>query len=490
TLTLSDAGTATVTVTAATVSQTLILTHIKEPVAGCEKDLTASATVTVTPKITPTFDPVAAICEGESFTLPTTSTNSVTGTWSPAVNNTTTTEYTFTPDAGQCAGTATMTVTVTPKVTPTFDQVATICEGESFTLPTTSTNNITGTWSPEVNNTTTTEYTFTPDAGQCAGTATMTVTVTPKVTPTFDQVAAICEGESFTLPTTSTNSVTGTWSPAVNNTTTTNSVTGTWSPAVNNTTTTEYTFTPDAGQCAGTATMTVTVTPKITPTFDPVATICEGESFTLPTTSTNSVTGTWSPAVNNTTTTEYTFTPDAGQCAGTATMTVTVTPKVTPIFDQVDPICEGDNIILPNTSTNSITGTWSLTSSTSKYKNYTFIPNAGQCAGTATMKVKVNKLPNNGKTSGFKGDEICKGEEATLTFNAIDGSFTTPYSIIYKVQGGTKTWTQSIDIKGEFSFTVPVKPMETTVYELVSISNATCTRTTDFGRATAKIEVI
>ena len=65
--------------------------------------------------ITPTFaagrcnlfgDPLAA--------LPTTSTNGITGTWAPALNNTATTTYTFTPAAGQCATTATLTITVNP----------------------------------------------------------------------------------------------------------------------------------------------------------------------------------------------------------------------------------------------------------------------------------------------------------------------------------------------------------------------------------------
>ena len=56
---------------------------------------------------------MASICTGESLTaLPTTSDNSITGTWSPALNNTATTTYTFTPDIGQCAEPATMTIVV------------------------------------------------------------------------------------------------------------------------------------------------------------------------------------------------------------------------------------------------------------------------------------------------------------------------------------------------------------------------------------------
>ena len=65
------------------------------------------------------------------------------------------------------------------------------------------------------NNTATTTYTFTPAAGQCATTATMTITVNPKITPTFTQIAAICSGDSLAaLPTTSNNGITGTWAPA------------------------------------------------------------------------------------------------------------------------------------------------------------------------------------------------------------------------------------------------------------------------------------
>lgn len=71
----------------------------------------------------------------------------------------------------------------TVTTTPTFTQVAPICNGATLSaLPTTSNNGITGTWSPALNNTATTEYTFTPEADQCATTTTMTIEVYP-VTP-------------------------------------------------------------------------------------------------------------------------------------------------------------------------------------------------------------------------------------------------------------------------------------------------------------------
>jgi guanyl-specific ribonuclease Sa len=148
---------------------------------GCTA--TSGATVaTIGAAVTPTFTPVAAICTGSTLTaFPTTSLNGITGTWSPVLDNTATTTYTFTPTVGLCANTTTLTITVTPKVTPTFNPVAAICAGATLAaLSTTSLNGITGTWSPALNNTTTETYTFTPTAGLCANTATLTITVNPK----------------------------------------------------------------------------------------------------------------------------------------------------------------------------------------------------------------------------------------------------------------------------------------------------------------------
>jgi gliding motility-associated-like protein len=230
------------------------------PVCFYEK----SVTITVTQKTTPTFTQVAAVCLGEIIpALTTSSIEGISGTWLPAINNATTTEYTFTPATGECANTATMTIVVTPKTTPTFTQVAAVCLGEIIpALTTSSIEGISGTWLPAINNATTTEYTFTPATGECANTTTMTIVVTPKTTPTFTQVAAICLGEI--IPALTTSSIEG--------------ISGTWSPAINNATTTEYTFTPATGECAIPTTMTIDV--KETPEFT-ISEGCNGFNYTL-----------------------------------------------------------------------------------------------------------------------------------------------------------------------------------------------------------------
>jgi gliding motility-associated-like protein len=273
-----------------------------------------TVTVTVTQANSVTFTPIPPICSGgELSALPTTSLEGITGTWSPALNNTVTTTYIFTPDSGQCATIATLEIVVNQdQIEPTFTAVSPICSGDALSaLPTTSLEGITGTWSPALNNTATTTYTFTPDNGQCATPATLEIVVNERTTPTFTAIPTICVGGNATLPATSLEGIPGTWSPAFNNAATTT-----------------YTFTPAAGQCATTATLTITVGEPVVPTFDPIDTVvCSGDAIAaLPTTSINGIAGTWSPALNNTATTTYTFTPTVGQCATVVSITINVTP--------------------------------------------------------------------------------------------------------------------------------------------------------------------
>lgn len=227
-------------------------------------NLSKTVLITVTPRTIPTFNPVNPICSGVALAaLPTTSTNSVMGTWTPAINNLATTTYTFLPALGQCAANGTLTITVNPIVTPVFAAVNPVCVGAVITaLPSTSINSISGTWLPALNNLVTTIYTFSPTTGQCATNATISITVNPNVTPTFTAVNPICFGASLSaLPTLSNNSISGSWSPALNNTANTN-----------------YTFTPNLGQCASNATLTITVKPN--PQFS-INAGCNGTDFIL-----------------------------------------------------------------------------------------------------------------------------------------------------------------------------------------------------------------
>lgn len=96
-----------------------------------------------------------------------------------------------------CLYEKTVTVTVNPQVVPTFNAVNPICEGETLSaLPTTSLNGYIGSWSPAVNNSATTTYTFTPNAGQCATSSTLTIDV--NAVPEF-AITEGCNGTNYTL---------------------------------------------------------------------------------------------------------------------------------------------------------------------------------------------------------------------------------------------------------------------------------------------------
>lgn len=162
---------------------------------GCP-GIPSSYTIAVDPGGTPTFDPVPSICQGTAFTaLPTTSTNNITGSWSPAPNNNATTTYTFTPNPGQCSNTATLEVVVTNGIPATFGSLTPICSGQNLVLPATSTEGFTGSWSPAISNTSSLTYTFTPDAGQCGLPATLTSTINPIPVLNAVNSQTVCAGQ-------------------------------------------------------------------------------------------------------------------------------------------------------------------------------------------------------------------------------------------------------------------------------------------------------
>ena len=290
--------------------------------------------------------------------------------------------------AGTTAMTGSSVVTAQSNVTPTFTQLGPYCQNATpGTLPTTSLNSITGTWSPTTISTTSTgstTYTFTPTGGQCATTTTMVVSVSGSVTPTFTQLGPYCVGATpGTLPTTSLNSISGTWNASI---------------STASAGTTVYTFTPSSGGCATVTTMSIVVNANVNPTFYQLGPYCQNATHgTLSTSSNNTpaITGTWNAPLSTATagTTVYTFTPTAGQCATTATMSVMVYANNTPVFTQLGPFCVGSTPgNLPATSLNGISGTWNASISTASAGTtvYTFTPNVGICVTTASMSVVVN----------------------------------------------------------------------------------------------------
>ena len=348
-------------------SYTNALSVIETTSGGCIGTV-VNLNVIITPLITPTFTAIGPLCQNSTApVLPTSSTNlpAITGSWNAALSTASagTIVYTFTPDPGQCASTATMSVVVTPEITPTFTQIGPLCQNSTAPiLPTSSTNlpAITGTWNAVLSTASagTIIYTFTPNGGQCAIPTTMSVIVTPEITPTFTQLGPLCQNSvAPVLPTSSTNI------PAI---------TGTWNTVLSTSTagTIIYTFTPDAGICATTTTMSVLVNP--TPTIVAAAPACSTDLLT------------WSVGV---TVSAGTLTSSAGTVVNTSGNNWTISG-----------ITAGTNIILTSTDLG-CSGTLSVTAPNCSCPPIAapIAANASYCFGTSIPALSVT----NGPAAGF-----------------------------------------------------------------------------------------
>ena len=288
---------------------------------GCPKSLIRNINVS-TASVLPTFNVIPTICRGSSFALPLVSNNGISGTWSPAFDNQNTTTYTFTPNANSCGIATTRTVTISPTLaaTPLFNPIPAICYGANLTLPITSINGISGTWSPAINNTQTTTYTFTPSFGTCVSTTTLTVVVQPStITISGNLTACIGTANVYTC-----NVAGGTWSFS-NTAVGTINATGKFDGIATGSGTITYTVT--TGSCTLTATLAVQVfNPNIIPTFNFPTTICKNSVAPfLPNTSLNGIPGNWIPSViDNTASANYIYKPLNNNCSPTFNVTVTV----------------------------------------------------------------------------------------------------------------------------------------------------------------------
>ena len=336
-----------------------------------------------------------------------------------------------------CDSLVTLNLTIDPLVTPEFEQMGPYCEGVVIPdLTANSIEGITGSWSPAIDNSQTITYTFTPDAGQCANSQTMQIIVDSELSPNFVQQGPFCEDDAIAnLPITSTGGITGSWSPAIDNTQSTT-----------------YTFTPDAGQCAISAIMEITIDPLLTATFPQVGPYCQGSPVPdLLTTSTEGITGSWSPIIDNVQTTIYTFTADAGQCVNPQTMEIIIDPIQATTFEPFGPYCQDDPADpLLNVSPDGITGVWGppgINTNALGSTIYTFVSDPNQCALNYQVEVIVNPIPDIEITGP---SEICEGQEAVLT--AISG-----------LSNGAYLWQPG----GETTNEIVINPIETTNYSVV-----------------------
>jgi gliding motility-associated-like protein len=332
------------------------------------------STISLTTVVYPNFGNIGPFCQGTNYTLPSVSLNNVDGIWSPAFNNQSSGTYAFIPNNTTCNQSLLLTVEIVPQTTPLFNITSSICENGSAVFPTVTQNGVHGTWSPALNNQSTTTYTFTPDiyspAVGCPTSVQHILTVTPSTVPIFSLLDSICLNGQLTFPTVSDNAISGTWSPAFDNQNSAN-----------------YTFTPDVSNpnnqnfsCLVSAQQAVVIVPPTTPSFSFVNSLCAGSAFTLPTVSDNGISGTWSVPFNNQVTTNYTFTPDTtsvlSSCSPSVTESITIIPTLSPSFNFADSLCEDAVFNFPDISLEGINGIWTPTFNNQVTQNYTFTPSS------------------------------------------------------------------------------------------------------------------
>lgn len=208
------------------------------------------------------------------------------------------------------------------------------------------------------------------------------------------------------------------------------------------------TFSEDA--C--TKTTAVEIQNLITPTFNIVPEICFGDNtLTLPTQSTNGITGTWDLPINSEQTTVYTFTPNAGQCALPATHTISIKamPTVTINTTQTE-ICSNYEFIAnlssnyPNTTytwqviatnvSGAIPGNGNTINHTLQTVNpnggsvvYIVTPTANGCVGQPVeYTVRVNPKPSVFAPASFS---ICSGDDAVIELSSSFDNITYTYTV-------------------------------------------------------------
>jgi len=115
--------------------------------------------------------------------------------------------------------------------------------------------------------------------------------------------------------------------------------------------------------------------------------------------------------------------PESNLTNNSADTTLSLTEITVPIFNQIAPICEGTNVVLPSVSTNGFAGIWSPAFNDQTTTTYTFISTNLNCIDTVQTTVQV--VPQTLPTFTLP-DSICINDALVLpTFsnNGVTGAW-------------------------------------------------------------------
>lgn len=412
TIAVSSGGTYTVTATNA---------------SGCSATISTTVTALNVPTVMVTDN--ASICQGQTATLSASATSSCTYSWSNgsyessiSVSSSGSYTVTITNDNG-CSVTRSVNVTVHNNPQITLMGTTTICEGQSTQIAAYGNESCTFTWSNGTNNSLATFfetgiYTVTAtNVYGCTNSASTSIFVHPKPTPTISGNLTICPNSSTTLTVSNGNSYR--WS----NGSTQNSITV--SPQIAS----SYTVTvTDAYGCQGNTSCLVQIGSVPTLNITGNTSICTGQSTQL------SVTGGYSSYVwsNNSTSPSIvtnmggiyrvTVTNELG-CSASDSIKITVNELPTLNFGMQHSICAGESYTYSLPVDANITYNWSNNASGNEITVYNSgiytvtATNQFGCSRSASDSLTVYPLPVpsiSGSTS------ICRGSSTILSASGGD----------------------------------------------------------------------
>jgi len=305
-------------------------------------------------------------------------------------------------DANGCSCNSSVTLTTTSVITPTITGILSFCAGSSTTLDAGagystylwSTNDATQTISVTSPGT----YSVTvSDAGGCSGTASVTVSQNPFLTPTISGNTSFCSGSSTTLDAGSGYAAYH-WSNGGTAQTISVNTSGTYSVTVS-----------DASGCTGTASLAATeLTAVVVNVTANPQTVCPGNPSTL--TATGNGTYSWSTTppqtgasitVNPNATTTYYVTATLNGCTASTSVTVTVNPSINFTTTSTNSSCNRDD----GTATAEISGAgyaYEWSTSPPQYTQiatglapgtYSVTVSNNGCSGIGIVVINLNSVP-------------------------------------------------------------------------------------------------
>ena len=370
----------------------------------------------------PSFNLQDIYCATETIpvNLPTFSDNGLEGTWNPSgfipsALGAGVYSFEWTP-IENCVEPYLLTITITGGDLPLFDTLSPYCKLDTnlYTLPTSSLNDIIGTWDipswrPTLVQWSDTVAVFTPSGG-CSSPATLVIqidTVTSLLWPDYTPFCSL-SNDTIRLDTMSLNGVTGTWSPEY------------FVPSQVGMDSLKAFFMPDSTYCAERDSLTFYFDDRVSPTFM-IGRPCKASTDTiwLPLMSTNGITGIWDipyiiPAVETGNFANRSFTPTPGQCGSAVNLAIPFEDSEVPIFG-TPTLClpNRDTFFFDTSSSNGIVGTWQpafvdLATTSAGNLRTLFTPMSGQCADTISMQVPIVNIPisYDGNTSACEGDTL------------------------------------------------------------------------------------